>query len=518
MADETKSMIQRRPVLEVTWPSEIPDAGLDLDADVVVVGSGAGGAVTAYELARSGAKVVVLEAGPHIASSAFQEHAATALETLYEDHGNQVNTTGDLPILQGRCVGGSTVVNGAVCFRVPDQVLQNWAENHGLDNLSPESLAPYFERVERNLSIHQNEPHEVNYNGRLLIEGAKKVGIPAAPISRNIKDCALTGHCISGCKTDRKQSMLVTYLPWASELGARILSGTRAEGFEISNRRVTAVNAVATDASGKTKPVRIEAGLVVVAAGAVQTPLLFQKNKIGNSSGEVGRNFACHPSLAVFGEHDKDIYAWVGSTLTAQAGDFENPLSGGYLVEAGMVGPMITSTWIDGGIGRNFVEFMENSKKFQAAVTLIHDHNIGRVYLDGGHKRIEYDLDDRDFESMREALRGTAQIYFAAGARRVYLPTTRRVTIESADEIDSVINSLTNGKHLYRMTSYHPQGTMRMGADPTRSVVAPDGRCHDLDNVYVPDASLFPSSLLVNPQVTVYTMASYISDRILARG
>jgi choline dehydrogenase-like flavoprotein len=99
----------------------------------------------------------------------------------------------------------------------------------------------------------------------------------------------------------------------------------------------------------------------------------------------------------------------------------------------------------------------------------------------------------------------------------VYLPTTRRTTIESADQIDAVIDNLTNGKHLYRMTSYHPQGTMRMGADPAKSVVAPDGRCHDLDNVYVPDASLFPSSLLVNPQVTVYTMASYISDRILAR-
>jgi choline dehydrogenase-like flavoprotein len=157
---------------------------------------------------------------------------------------------------------------------------------------------------------------------------------------------------------------------------------------------------------------------------------------------------------------------------------------------------------------------MENSKKMQAAVTLIHDHNVGRVYLEGDRKRIDYDLDDRDFESMR----GTARIYFAAGAHRVYLPTTRRTTIESAEQIDSVINGLTNGKHRYRMTSYHPQGTMRMGADPARSVVAPDGRCHDLDNVYVPDASLFPSSLLVNPQVTVYAMASYISDRIMARG
>jgi choline dehydrogenase-like flavoprotein len=518
VADGSKGNIETPPVLKVTQPAQIPDAGLTLDADVVIIGSGAGGAVTAYELAHSGAKVVVLEAGPHVPSSAFQEHAPTALETLYEDSGNQANTTGDLSILQGRCVGGSTVVNAAACFRVPNQVLENWAKEHGLDGLSAESLAPYFERVERNLSVHQNEPHEVNYNGRLLIEGAKKLGIPASPISRNIKDCALTGHCISGCKTDRKQSMLVTYLPWASELGATILCGTRAETFEVKGGRVVAVHAVATDADGVTKAVQVRAGLVVVAAGAVQTPLLFQKNHLGNSSGEVGRNFACHPSLAVFGEHDHDVYAWAGATLTAQAGDIENPLRGGYLLEAGMVGPVITSSWIDGGIGQDFVEFMERSKKFQAAVTLIHDHNVGRVYLDGHQKQIEYDLDDRDFEALREALRGTARIYFAAGAKRVYLPTTRRTTIESEGQIDSVINSLTNGKHLYRMNSYHPQGTMRMGADPKRSVVAPDGRCHDLDNVYITDASLFPSSLLVNPQITVYTMASYISDRIVARG
>jgi choline dehydrogenase-like flavoprotein len=333
-----------------------------------------------------------------------------------------------------------------------------------------------------------------------------------------MKNCALSGHCISGCRTDRKQSMLVTYLPWASELGATILSGTRAETLEVSGRRVTAVNAVATDASGRAKPVRVTAGLVVAAAGAVQTPLLFQKNKVGNGSGQVGLNFACHPSLAAFGEHDESIYAWVGATLTAYAGDIENPLAeGGYLLEAGMVGPVVTSAWIDGGVGSDFVEFMEKSKNFQAMLTLIHDHNIGRVYLDGDRKRIEYNLDDRDFGSLREALRGTARIFFAAGAHRVYLPTTRRTTIESADQIDSVVNSLQNGKHMYRLNAYHPQGTMRMGADPEKSVVGPDGRCHDLDNVYVTDASLFPSSLLVNPQVTVYGMASYISDRILAR-
>jgi len=507
------------PILRVTQPSDIPDAGVDLVADVVVIGSGASGAVMAYELSRDGAKVVVLEAGPYIPSTQFTEHTPTAFETLYQDHGNQTNTTGDLIVLQGKCIGGSTVVNAAVCFRTPDQVLEHWRTEHGLENLSPEALAPYFEKVERNLSIHQNEPHEVNYNGRLLLEGAAKVGIPASPTTRNVRNCALSGHCLAACRTDRKQSMLVTYLPWASELGATILSGTRAATFEVTGRRITAVNAVATGADGREKSVRVEAGLVVVAAGPIQTPLLFQKNELANSSGQVGLNFACHPSLAVFGEHTSSIYGWVGASITAHAGDIESPLAGGYLIEAGAADPVSTSSSVDGGVGPDFVHFMQQSKNMQSAVTLIHDHNVGRVYLgDDGQKKIEYDLDDRDFESMRRALQGTARIYFAAGAKRVFLPTTRRTTIESADEIDSVINSLTNGKHKYRLTSYHPQGTMRMGADPTKSVVAPDGRCHDLDNVYVPDASLFPSSIMVNPQVTVYTMASYIADEIKTRG
>lgn len=506
------------PVLEVLQPSDLPAGGLALQADVAVIGSGAGGAVAAYQLARSGAKVVVLEAGPYRPSSQFTEHLASALLDLYEDGGNQTNKTGDMVVLQGKCVGGSTVVNAAVCFRAPDPVLRSWGRDFGLDSLSPEAMTPYFERVERHLGVHENGPHEVNLNGRLLMDGASKVGVANGPVRRNIKDCALTGHCLSGCRTDRKQSMLVTYLPWTSELGAKIFSGARAEAFEVNNRRVTQVTAIAEGVDGSEKRIRVKADLVVVAAGAVQTPLLFQKNAIGNGSGLIGRNFACHPSTLVFGEYPEDVDAWTGATISAYAGDIEDPLSGGYLLEGGMVGPVLTSTAVDGGVGAEFTKFMMNNRKFLSAVTLIHDQNVGRVHWDGGRKRIDYDLTDGDFKALQGAFRAAAQIWFAAGARRVFLPTLKRVVIEKRSEIDSVINGLRNEKQRYRLTSYHPQGTMRMGSKPETSVVAPDGRCHELDNVYVADASLFPTTLLVNPQLTVYALSSYVSDRILARG
>ncbi|TFH30819.1 MAG: GMC family oxidoreductase [Myxococcales bacterium] len=505
-------------VLKVLEPDRIPANGLKLKADVVVIGSGASGAVVAFELTRAGAKVVVLEAGPHYPSSEFTEILTTTTEAIFANSGDQLNKTGDMSILQGTCVGGSTVVNGTVCFRTPNKVLESWRREHGLDNLSSEVLAPYFDRVERSLGVHVNEPHEVNKNGQLLIEGAKKLGIHAAPVARNVRHCALTGHCGAGCKTDRKQSMLVTYLPWASEHGATILSGTRAETIEVRNKRATAVRAIATDSQGEQKPVYVEAGTVVVAAGAVQTPLLFQKNELGNSSGLVGHNFACHPSVFVFGEHDQDVYGWVGALCSSYAGDVDNPLDSGYLLEAMMLGPQTANAASDAGVGAEVIEFSEKAKKYQSAITLIHDHNVGRVYWDGDRKQIDYDVDDRDFVSMQSAFKAAANVFFAAGAKRVFLPTNQRMTIESVKQVDATIDALRNEPQRYRLFSYHPQGTMRMGRDPKTSVVAPDGRCHDLDNVYVTDASLFPSSLLVNPQMTVYALSNYLADQMIDRG
>ncbi len=236
--------------LAVTQAKDVRESRLTLDADVVIVGSGAGGAVTGYELARRGKKVVILEAGPYVPSKDFTERFSHSLETLYQDHGGQTNKSGDLLVLQGACVGGSTVVNGCVCFRTPDFILEDWQRDFGLSELTAEEMAPYFERVERNLAIHENGEHEIARHGRLIRAGARKLGWSVKPFKRNIRDCALTGHCLSGCKTERKQSMLVSYLPWATAHGARIFADTRVTEVLAENGRARGVRAQVTGHDG----------------------------------------------------------------------------------------------------------------------------------------------------------------------------------------------------------------------------------------------------------------------------
>lgn len=504
--------------IPVTQAKDLENKGtLNLKSDVVIVGSGAGGAVMAYEMAKAGKKVIVLEAGPYVPSTQFNERFPDMLETLYQDGGNQANKDGDLVVLQGRCVGGSTVVNGTVAFRTPEVILEKWNKQHGLTDLTRENLDPYFQKIEEHLSVHENQEQEIAGHSRILRSGAEKLGISWKPLKRNVKQCGLTGHCLSGCATDRKQSMLVTYLPWAISYGAQLFADTRVTNILSDGGVAKGVEAEVVDPeTGElVAEIRVDAQVVVVAAGAVQTPLLFLESGLANSSGQVGKNFACHPSTLIFGEFEQDIHSWRGALLGAYVDEYEDPSKGGFILEGGGAGPVEIGMSVEPGTGKPYVEFMLNAKKLSPLVTLIHDENVGEIRLEEGKKVIDYAVSDKDFPTMKEAFRTAAKVFFAAGAKRVFVPTVSRTVIEKEADIDQVIDGLENGPHTLRLVSYHPQGTMRMGVDKRRSVVGPKGECHDVKNLYVADASLFPTSVVVNPQMTVYALSNYIADQLL---
>ncbi|ERP92441.1 glucose-methanol-choline oxidoreductase [Alcanivorax sp. P2S70] len=498
--------------LKVHEASDVTESHLELQADVVVVGSGAGGAVAAYELARKGKKVIVLEAGPYVPSQDFTEKFTNSLETLYQDHGGQTNSSGDLLVLQGACVGGSTVVNGCVCFRTPDFILEDWQRDFGLDELTRDELAPYFDEVEKNLSVHDNGPHEIARHGWLIRAGANKLGWSVKPLKRNIRECGLTGHCLSGCKTERKQSMLVTYLPWAVAHGAKIYADTRVERILAEGGEATGVEAVITRHDGsQAATLRVTAPRVVLAAGAVQSPILLLKSGLANRSDMVGRNFACHPSLLVAARYPEPVHPWRGALLGVYVDEFEHPDKGGFVLEDGGFGLVEMSMLAEPGSGAPFMDYMANAKYLAGLVTLIHDHNVGRIEWDGEKKKIDYQLSDMDFPSMQRAIKAAARLHLASGATEVYVPASDKRVIRNEGDIDREVGGLENLPQHLRMVSYHPQGTCRMGADPEQSVVKANGETHDVRGLYVADASLLPTSIIVNPQITVYALATRIA-------
>lgn len=502
--------------LKVTQAADIDTARIELKADAVVVGSGAGGAVAAYELAKTGKRVIVLEAGRYLPSQKFPEMMAASMGLLYQDHGMQANADGDITMLQGACVGGSTVVNATVCFRIPDHYLEMWGREFGLTNLSPAAMRPYFEKVERNLQIHASTPRETSRGAELIKKGFAKEGLPEGIAKRNVKDCALTGFCFAGCATDRKQSMLVTYLPWAVEKGATIYADTRVTQVLAENGKAKGVTAEIIDPdSGKKKAeLRVEAPIVVLAAGAMQTPILLQRSNLANSSGMVGKNFACHPTLSLVAEFPHPVDDFHGATHSLFMDRDILPPKPGYLLLNAIQDPVEASIQVGPATGKPFVDYMSRYRNTIRLICLVHDKNKGEVRWENGAKVVDYAVDDEDFEIMKVGLKTTARVLFGAGANKLRIPATNDLVIKCAEDVDKVINALKNERKRYRYVSFHPQGTCRMGADPKKSVVNPQGETHDVKNLYVADASLMPTSTGYNTQESVYALSSYVSDQI----
>ncbi|MBP9046412.1 MAG: GMC family oxidoreductase [Moraxellaceae bacterium] len=512
--------------LPVTQAKDIRDKEVHLKADVIIVGSGAGGAVAAYELARTGKSVIVLEAGRYVPSSDFKEDMTDTMYRMYQDAGLQTNSTGDVILLQGATTGGSTVVSATISARIPDHVLKEWGADHGLENLSPEQLRPHFEKLEERLGVHINEPHEINDAANLIVQGAEVMGWSWKPLSRNVKQCALTGHCLAGCPSDRKLSMLVTYLPWAIAEGAEIFVDAHVDFVTQRNGRASGVEGRFIDPDTKqvVSKFTAEGQIVVMGAGPIQTPLLLQKSGMGRQSGMVGRNLSIRPGVSVFGKFSDPVYGWRGALTGVHVDEFWNEKSNWTDMDSGVAAPAQLVSQGELGEGDDHIRFMKEYKYFSALNVFVHDHGQGFVQWIGdpyeGDKRIEWNLNRDEFNSLRDGLRRAGRVMFAAGAEKVYLPSYNRTAASNVFELDQAVDKITFGSlglYTMRMIAYNPQGTCRMGKDPFTSVVNPWGESHELKGLFVVDASIMPTEITVNTQMTVSALASYIVENIIKR-
>lgn len=501
-------------------PLVFPDIKGDVSerVDVCVIGSGAGGAVVAKELAEAGRSVLVLEEGGYFTADDFHGPPFERVLRTYRDQGTTMAYGRPvIPLPLGKAVGGSTVVNSGTCFRTPDKVLRRWQSEFGLDGYDPATMAPIFECVEEILNVTPVPWDIIGKNAEIFDRGVRALGLHGEPIRRNIRGCRGCGVCAFGCPSDAKQAMHLSYLPRAAERGARIFARCRAERIVVENGRAVGVHAaiLGGDRDEVRGRVQVRADAVVVAAGAIHTPLLLRANGIGRRSGQLGRNLRIHPAVGVAAQFAEDIYAWRG-TLQSYFVD--------HLMDSDEVMIEVTNPLPGMGlaaghtIGRAAKEAMGQGRRLAAAGLFVSDSSSGRVVQLPGRGRpiIWYTLNRRDTQRLIRGIGLVAEIFLAAGARAVQVGLPGLREVKSTADLEALRVADRWEPRALNPTGFHPMGTCRMGQKPESSVVNLRGETHDVQRLFVADGSVFPTCTGVNPQVSIMAFATRIAQQIAA--
>ena len=479
-----------------------------VECDVCVIGTGAGGAPLAKELAEGGMSVVMLEEGRHFTTDDFTARPREMSTILYRDAG-QVVTVGNTPIILplGRGVGGTTMINSGTCFRTPEPVLDMWGERFGLDELGAAELDPYFRRVERELNVVQVPEDRAGRNALVAKRGADALGWSGDFIWRNARGCVGSGVCSFGCPTSAKQHVGLSYVPRAWAAGAMTYTECRAERIDHDGRSARSV--VARAAGGGT--VRVGCSHVVVACGAIHTPLFLARQGIGGRSGELGRNLAIHPATAVRALFDEEIAMAEGVPQSYFVDEFADE---GIMLE-GAAGPPDYAAMTFPFAGEKHRELMLQFRNIAQFGLMVSDLSRGWVRERAGRVEIRYDLNREDTATFGRGIERLCELFVAAGARAIYPPVTGVAELTGGD-LEPLRRAEVRARDLVLM-AFHPLGTARADARPDHGVVNGDLRLHDMDNVWVADASVIPSSIGVNPQITIMALATRLAYALLGK-
>ncbi len=493
----------------ITKGSQI-EGDLHLVAEVCVIGTGAAGAVIAKELAEAGRDVVVLEQGGHYTKDDFTQREDEMMPLLYEDMGQRATVDQSIIILQGRNVGGSTVHNLCYCFRTPAPILEKWRREDGLRDMSYEQMLPSFERVEKMLKVKDLLPHEINTMNHKIREGCEKLGYHGLFAQHNRENCTTSGFCLLGCPFDAKQSMLVTYVPAASTAGARIYANCAVRKIVASGQRVRSVEGEIVDRLNRPQhSFRVEAEVVVLAAGAINSPQILLNSGIANSNGQVGKNLHLHPSVLMAGIYDEDIYGYRGIPQSYYVDafiDLENNPDTGYILMPVYGFPVTTATQLP-GFGRAHFEIMKNFHRIVGLLVLMHDQSAGSVRVSrSGKPEISYSVNAKEQQLFIDGMKHCAEILFASGAKQVVAPYEVPLSLRPGDDLRAIDRRGLRPNEI-QIASTHPQSTCRMGEDRKRAVVDSWCRSHDFKNLFICDMGVFPSSLGAPPQITTAALA-----------
>lgn len=498
-----------------------------LQADVVIIGSGAGGGVSAEILSQSGLKVIIIEAARLKSTDAFNMDEAEAYRDLYQEGATRASKDGSMPILQGRAVGGTTVVNWTSSFRTPAQTLDYWQSEFATLGLTRTDLDPWFARMEERLKVSK-WAMPPNANNDALKRGCEALGWSWSVIPRNVDGCWNLGYCGTGCPTNAKQSMLVTTLPSAMEHGATLVHSAEARTLEHDGKRVSAVLCRALDgrrqATGVT--LRIEADTIIAAGGGINTPALLLRAGVPDPHQRLGKRTFLHPTSLTLGDFADRVDGYYGAPQSLYSDQFtwRDGVSGaiGYKMEMMPTHPGLMTSLI-GGFGEVARQQAERIPHIAAAIAMMRDgfHELsegGTVELnDFDDPVLDYPLNDYIFDGIRHAHLMQSEMLFAAGATAVRPGHGDARFYGNWQQAKEAILGFNYARGLASAGSAHVMGGCTLGEDSTRCLTNSEGRWHFLDNLYVFDGSVLPTSLGVNPQLTIYGISARNASRLATR-
>ena len=480
-----------------------------LDCDVVVVGSGAGGGVVAGELAARGKDVIVLEKGGYRNEADFTHQEGDALETMYDAGGLLASRDLGLVVLQGATLGGGTVINYTTSFHTPDAVREEWARGHALPHFISAEFTHSLDAVAQRLGV--NTAH-ANPSGRdrVLIRGLERKGWHHGLLPRDVRGCSQDdscGYCGLGCRRAAKQSTLITYLQDAAARGARMV-------VDCDVRRVDLDRASASGVTARVGPhsLTVRARTVVVAGGSIHSPALLLRS--GITLPALGRYLALHPATAILAHMDEDVRPWTGTVQAHYSDQFADLNDGyGFKFETVPIHPSLQALAAPWESAAQHRERMAQLPRTALVGILLRDRFGGRVSVDAqGNPVVDYRLSRYDAGHLRRAFDAAGELLEAAGAREIWAPLARFISYRpgaarAREEWLARVDSAGWGPNELLLVTFHQMASCRMGATARTSVVDADNRVWGIRNLYVADASTFPSASGVNPMLTVMAIA-----------
>jgi choline dehydrogenase-like flavoprotein len=511
-----------------TYDGSQLEKDLTLEADVAIIGSGAGGGTTAEILSAAGYKVLLIEEGPLKTSSDFKMLEAQAYASLYQEGIGRMSKDGAITILQGRAVGGTTLINWTSSFRTPEPTLEHWAKEHDIKGHSPAEMAPWFEKMEQRLGI---APWMMppNANNDVIKNGCEKLGYSWHVIPRNVRGCWNLGYCGMGCPTNAKQSMLVTTIPATLEKGGELLYLARAERLSIKDDKVTGLQCVAMDArcvAPTGRSITVKARHYVLAGGGINSPALLLRSRAPDPHERLGKRTFLHLVNMSAGHFDEVINPFYGAPQSIYSDHFQwqDGTTGkmSYKLEVPPLHPTLAST-LFGGFGSDNALRMEQLPHTHAMLALLRDgfhpdSPGGSVELRGDDTPVlDYQVSPYAWDGLLRAFHSMAEIQFAGGAKEVMPLHSDARYVKNLAEARTLIDGLSLELYRTRLGSAHVMGGCAMGENAKNAVCDSLGRHHQLGNLSIHDGSLFPTSIGANPQLSVYGLTAQLATSLAER-